>query len=133
MITGFDHIGIVTEDIEQAAKFYTEVLGLTAAEDVVELPGRAYVQFFSAGPDKTIELIQPLNPNSFSAKFLKERGEGIVHLCVEVDDINAEIKRLEARGVTIEQYPWISPHGYAAFVSSKAEGGTRIELRQKVK
>ena len=62
---------------------------------------------------------------------LTKRGEGLLHICLEVDDIHAEFERLKGLGVRFaEEAPWRSPHGWAAFIHPQYWRGVSIELRQ---
>jgi methylmalonyl-CoA/ethylmalonyl-CoA epimerase len=120
MIRKINHIAIAVPDIDAAARFYVDQLGL-------ELSGRETV----AG-DTRIELVQPDSPDSPIAKFIEQRGPGLQHLCFEVDDIEAEVERLKTAGVRlINDTPIPGAHGCrVAFVHPKATGGVLVELSQ---
>lgn len=127
-----DHIGIVVSDIDAARRQYL-ALGFEVVEEPVDLPDRGVrVQFLAAGPDR-IELIQPISDDCPLHAVIEKRGEGILHFCLEVDDIQEELDRLDGLGIRlVDRKAWMSPHGWAAFVHPKSMRGVSIELREKV-
>jgi len=127
-----DHIGIAVKDLEQAKKFYTEVLGMTAmGEEVVEQQ-KVKVCFIPCG-DSEVELLESTSPDGPIAKFIEKNGEGIQHLAIRVDDINAALEDLKAKGVRlIDQEPRYGAGGASiAFVHPKATGGILLELSER--
>lgn len=123
-----DHIGIVVRDIQQALGFYESALGL-ALDQVKEAPDqKVKVAFLPAG-ESNIELVQPLTDDTGTAKFLEKRGEGIHHICLEVDDIEAALAQLKAHGAPlIDETPRPGAHGRVAFIHPKGAHGVLIEL-----
>ena len=126
-----DHIGIAVEDIEKAVEAY-ERLGFTV-EYVDEVPGFGVRVAFLPMESGNVELVQPVKDDSAMAKYLEKKGEGIHHLCFEVYDIRAELKRLEAAGVQlVDRVPRTGAHGtLVAFLHPKSTGGVLIELAEK--
>lgn len=127
-----DHIGIAVKDLEQAKKFYTEVLGMTAmGEEVVEQQ-KVKVCFIPCG-DSEVELLESTSPDGPIAKFIEKNGEGIQHLAIRVDDIKATLEDLKAKGVRlIDQEPRYGAGGASiAFVHPKATGGILLELSER--
>ena len=126
-----DHIGIAVEDIEKAVEAY-ERLGFTV-ESVDEMPGFGVRVAFLPMESGNVELVQPVKDDSAMAKYLEKKGEGIHHLCFEVYDIRAELKRLEAAGVQlVDKVPRTGAHGtLVAFLHPKSTGGVLIELAEK--
>ena len=127
-----DHVGILVRSIKETLPLYTELLGLTA-DPPVELPKQQIrVAFLHAG-DGQLELLEPMTTDCPLAQVLAKRGEGLLHICLEVEDIDERLRKLEANGVRlVDQHAWLSPHGLTAFVHPKAFHGVSIELRQKV-
>lgn len=123
-----DHIGIVVHDIQEALKGYETALGLPLQE-VAEVPDqKVRVAFLPVG-ESNVELVQPLSDDTGIARFLAHRGEGIHHICLAVDDIEATLARLQAHGVQlIDLVPRQGAHGRVAFVHPKAMHGVLIEL-----
>lgn len=127
-----DHVGIAVKDLEQAKKFYTEVLGMTAmGEEVVEQQ-KVKVCFIPCG-DSEVELLESTSPDGPIAKFIEKNGEGIQHIAIRVDDINAALEDLKAKGVRlIDQEPRYGAGGASiAFIHPKATGGILLELSER--
>lgn len=125
-----DHIGIAVRSIE-AAKVY-EALGLSVDHvETVESQG-VKTAFLSVG-DSHLELLEPTGPDSPVAKFIEKRGEGIHHICLRVDDIDAHLARLESAGFRlINQSAVPGAHGCrVAFLHPSAGNGVLIELSEK--
>lgn len=123
-----DHIGIVVHDIQQALEAYQVALGLPLQE-IVDVPDQQVrVAFLPAG-ESNIELVQPTTEDSGVARFLEKHGEGIHHICLQVEDIEAALERLRDRGVPlIDRRPRAGAHGRIAFVHPKGMHGVLIEL-----
>jgi len=126
-----DHIGIAVEDIEKAAEAY-EKLGFTV-ESVDDVPGFGVKVAFLPMDSGNVELVQPVKDDSAMAKYLEKKGQGIHHLCFEVHDLQAELKRLETAGVQlVDKVPRTGAHGMlVAFLHPKSTGGVLIELAEK--
>jgi len=132
MIRRIDHVGVLVRSIAETLPLYTELLGLSA-EAPVELPEQQVrVAFLRVGDDQ-IELLEPMTPDCRLAKVLTKRGEGLLHICLEVEDIEGALGRLAAAGLPlVDRQAWRSPHGLAAFIHPRAFHGVSIELRQMV-
>jgi methylmalonyl-CoA epimerase len=123
-----DHIGIVVRDIEQALNVYQVGLGLPL-KDIMDIPDQEVKIAFLPLGESNIELVQPTASDSGTAKFLEKRGEGVHHLCIQVEDIEAALAQLESQGVPlIDQVPRKGAHGRVAFVHPKGAHGVLIEL-----
>jgi len=129
MLKKINHIAIAVNNIEEAAKFYQEVMGLTLTGVEVVTAQKTRVGFFKIG-ESNIELVQPAEPDSPLTKFLETKGQGIHHICFEVDDVEAEVKAFLEKGATmIDQKPRPGAHGTkVAFVHPKSSNGVLIEL-----
>jgi len=134
MITKIDHIGVVVSDIEEALKVYQQALGLSLAR-IQERPDQAVTIAFLPTGESEIELVQPVTSDSGVAKFLQKRGEGIHHLCLEVDDIEEALAKLREKGLQlIDEMPRTGPEGERfAFIHPKSTHGVLIELYEYAK
>lgn len=130
-ITGINHIAVVVADIQQALAFWREGLGLQVShiDDLPEEHSR--VAFLPLG-DSEIELVQPVGGESGLSRFLRKRGPGMHHLCLEVDDLQGTLAALRARGVElIHEAPLTGRDGTQyAFIHPRGAGGVLVELYQ---
>ena len=129
MLKKINHIAIAVNNIEEAAKFYQNVLGLNLSGIEMVATQKTRVGFFKIG-ESNIELVQPAEPDSPLVKFLETKGQGIHHICFEVDDVEAEVKAYIEKGTTlIDQKPRPGAHNTkVAFIHPKSSGGVLIEL-----
>jgi len=130
-MTKLDHIGIAVRSLD-AAKIY-EALGLKVEHTEVVASQGVKTAFLSVG-DSNLELLEPTGPESTIAKFIEKRGEGIHHICLRVDDIEAHLARLKAEGYRlINESPVPGAHGCrVAFLHPAAGNGVLIELSEKI-
>jgi len=129
-----DHIGIAVNNIKESLQLYKEILGLEPGE-IEEVPEQGVRLMMLPLKDIKIELLEPLSENSPIQKFLQKRGEGIHHLCFEVDNLEEKLKKLAARGIKlIDQHPR-QGHGESliAFIHPSSTHGVLIELTQSLK
>lgn len=132
MPSQINHIGIAVHSIEEAARFYTEHLGLKIGGTEEVASQKVVVAFLPIG-EVRLELVQPTSPDSPVAKFLEKNGPGFHHIAYQVDDVAAEVERLKAEGVQmVDQTPRPGAHNTKiAFVHPKASGGVLTELVQE--
>jgi methylmalonyl-CoA epimerase len=133
MFAGFDHVGVAVKNLDDAVKVYRDVLGFKL-EGVRVLPERKVrVAFLSTGGESRIELLEPLGGDSAVAKFLETRGEGIQHIAVRVDNIEAVLEELKSKGVSlVDEKPRIGAEGAKiAFVHPKSTKGVLLELCER--
>ena len=126
-----DHIGIAVKNLENSLAFYKNFLG---AKNIHfhEVPSeKVKVAMFHFGETK-LELLQPSNDESAIAKFIAKRGEGIHHICLEVDDLEKALEKLqEEEGLSLDKSPRIGAGNCkVAFLHPKKTGGVLIELSQ---
>lgn len=129
-----EHIGIAVKNLEQSNVLFKTLLG-KAHYKIEEVASESVkTSFFQTGESK-IELLEASNPNSAIAKFIDKRGEGIHHIAFEVDDIYAEMKRLEAEGFRLlnETPKRGADNKLVCFVHPKTAKGVLVELCQTIK
>ena len=132
MIKKVDHISIAVKNLEEGLKIYENLLGIKPSH-VEEVPDQGIKAAMIQVGDVEIEIIQPINPDSGVAKFLDKKGEGIHHICLEVDDVDRELESLAARGTElIDKKGRKGLAGKIGFLHPRSTNGVLIELAQKI-
>ena len=98
-----EHIGIAVKSLEASNLLFEKLFGLPPYKEEEVVSEGVKTSFFMNGPNK-IELLEATNPDSPIAKFIDKKGEGIHHIAFEVEDIWAEMKRLESEDIWIRRY-----------------------------
>jgi methylmalonyl-CoA/ethylmalonyl-CoA epimerase len=134
MVKRLDHVAIAVHNVEEAARFYRDMMGLNLEKVEVVQEQRTKVGFFPIG-ETNIELVEPASDDSPLVKFLETKGPGIHHLCFEVEDIEMELRSLIDKGAhLIDKDPRPGAHQTrVAFLHPKGTGGVLIELCEKPK
>jgi methylmalonyl-CoA/ethylmalonyl-CoA epimerase len=127
-----NHVAIVVEDIDTALSFWEEQLGLRL-DHIEDVPSQASKVAFLPVGEGEVELVEPTDPESGLAKYLEKRGEGMHHICLEVDDIEEMLAILKDKGVRlINETPVDLPGRRMAFIHPKAASGVLIELYEVI-
>jgi methylmalonyl-CoA/ethylmalonyl-CoA epimerase len=128
-LTHIEHIGIAVSDLASAIQFYENVLGLVcyAIEEVPDQKVRT--AFFRIGETK-IELLESTDPDGPLGKFLEKRGEGIHHIALAVEDVNAALHEIEGKGIQlIDKQPRKGAEGLSiGFLHPKSTFSVLTEL-----
>lgn len=128
-----EHLGIAVKDLNASNELFEKLLGVPHYKiEEVESEG-VKTSFFKSGPNK-IELLEATKPESAIAKFIEKKGEGIHHIAFAVEDLEAEMKRLEGEGFVI--LPGFPKNGAdnkrVAFLHPKGTNGVLVELCQEI-
>lgn len=126
-----DHLGIATNGLDEALKFWRDALGLELKDIESVEDQKVKVAMLPVGESR-IELLEATSEDSPIAKFLQKRGAGIHHIAVRVDDIRATLSRLKESGARlIDEEPRTGAGGcLVAFVHPSATNGVLLELVQ---
>ena len=118
-----DHIGIACKDLDVSKKFYTEVLGLTCTGEETVEEQKVKTVLIPCG-ETLLELLVATSPESPIAKYIEKNGQGIQHVAIRVDDIEAAIADVQAKGAAmIDKAPRGGAGGMdIAFVHPKSVG-----------
>ena len=126
-----DHVAIAVRKAEEVRKVFEEALGWPVVHEE-EVPSEGVRIVMLKGPSAHLELLEPFSENTPVGKFLQKRGEGLHHLCYEVEDIERTLEKLRDRGIQVlEPAPRRGASGAkVAFLHPKSTGGVLIELKE---
>ena len=116
-ILKIDHLGIAVPSLAEAIRSY-EALGFRV-DETHDVPTEKVRAAFLAVGESHLELLEPTGPASVIARFLEKRS-GLHHVCVLVDDIDAALAELKAKGVP-----------RVAFVHPRGAAGVLLELKEE--
>jgi len=129
-----EHIGIAVKDLKASEEIFSKLFNKKPYKrESVDSEG-VTTSFFKSGPNK-IELVEASRDNSPIAKYLEKNREGIHHIAFEVEDINAEMERLEAEGFILlnDHAKKGADNKLICFLHPKSTNGVLIELCQEIK
>jgi len=131
-ITRVDHVGIAVKNLDEMVKFYTETLGLKANGTETVEEQKVTVAFMPVG-DSELELLESTTDDGPIARFIEKNGEGVQHIALRVDDIDAALAELKEKGVRlIDETPRYGAGGARiAFLHPKSTHGVLVELCER--
>jgi len=133
-VRGIDHIGIAVKNSAATREIFENLFGLKfSGEEVVESQG-VKVMFCDLGGTK-LELVEPTREDAAIAKYIEKRGEGIHHICFDVEGIEGMIADIKSKGGEVtNDPPRAGAHGrVVTFVPPKSASGVLVELSEKKK
>lgn len=130
-ILKIEHLGLACRSSEEAARFYSDVLGLPIVSRETLADMKLRVVKVKAG-DTVLEFLEPLEGEPVVSKFLGQHGQGFHHLCFEVEDIRKATDELERKGyVTLWEEPKRGAGGkWVNFLRPRDTFGVLIEFNQ---
>ncbi|HJO38856.1 MAG: methylmalonyl-CoA epimerase [Vicinamibacterales bacterium] len=131
MKVSLDHVGIAVQDLEAALRFFRDALGLEVSAPESVATQRVRVTEAEAG-GPTLEFLEATDSTSPVGRFLDQRGPGLHHITLAVDDLTGTLEHLRAHGVTlIDEQPRLGVGGSRiAFVHPASAHGVLVELKQ---
>ena len=133
-IKRIEHIAIACKDMAVLKDVLGNKLGVPM-EYEEHLPQHATsLAMFPIG-ETYLELLQSSKPDAGTNKWIAERGEGLFHICLEVDDIDSAMIELRAKGIAFQTEKPMIGHGNCriVFMDPKTTGGIVIELAEQPK
>jgi methylmalonyl-CoA/ethylmalonyl-CoA epimerase len=124
-----DHIGVATQDLDEAIALYQETLGMPVAHrETVESQGVEAV-LLDVG-DGHVELLRPLGPDTPVGVYLEKKGPGLHHVAYAVEDIDGVLTKLKEAGIQmIDSEPRVGIRdSRVAFVHPRSTGGVLTEI-----
>lgn len=130
-ITALNHVAVVVEDMEKSLAFWRDGLGIELHE-LRDVPAEQSQVAFLPVAGAEVELVMPTTSDSGIARYLAKKGQGMHHLCLEVDDIDGMMAQLRAKNIRlINETSRIAADGKKyAFIHPESTGGVLVELYQ---
>lgn len=130
-IKAINHVAVVVEDMEKSLAFWRDALGINLHE-LRDVPAEKSQVAFLPLAGAEVELVMPTTDDSGIAKYLAKRGQGMHHLCLEVDDIESMMTQLKKKNIRlINEEPRTAADGKKyAFIHPESTGGVLVELYQ---
>ena len=124
-----EHIGIAVKDFANAVPLFEKLLNSQCYKTEMVESEQVNTAFFKTGNAK-IELIESITETGVINRFIDKKGEGIHHIAFEVEDIYAEMKRLQAEGfILLNETPRQgADNKLVCFLHPKNTNGVLIEL-----
>lgn len=129
-----EHIGIAVKNLKDSNQLFEQLFGQSSYKVERVDSENVSTSFFQVGESK-VELLEATGEDSAIAKFIEKKGEGIHHLAFEVDDIHAEMKRLEGEGFQLinKEPKRGADNKLVCFLHPKSSNGVLVELCQEIK
>ena len=123
-----NHVALVVNDMDETLDFYRKTFGVGSAERE-EVPDQGVRAAVVRIGGTLLELIEPTDPTSGVARYIERRGEGMHHICFEVDDLEDTLSRLDDADVQlVDKTPRKGLVGNIAFLHPRSTRGVLIEL-----
>lgn len=131
MIKKVEHIGVAVKSIDESIRIYRDILGIPLEKVYESEAIKTKIAFFPVD-GCTIELIEPMDPESPAAKFIRKRGEGVHHICLGVENIEAALRHYESQGIELlnKTARRTQDGRLIAFLNPKSTNGVLIELEE---
>jgi len=131
VVKKLDHVGIVVSSLNESIPIYEHILGVqpVSIKDVPTQGVRA--AFFEVANGVEVELIEPLDTENSVGRFLERHGQGIHHICFEVEQVDEELESMANKGINpIEPKGRVDITGKIGFLHPKSTRGVLIEFAQ---
>ncbi len=128
-VKGINHVAFAVKDLDEAIRSAVEILGgelmMRFEETNLKYKG-ASVQYGHS----VVSFLQGTDKNSFITRFVEERGEGVQHIGLEIDNIEEYVKELEAKGVRVDKGHLSDVNFQEALVGPRLGHGVVLQLMQ---
>ncbi len=124
-----EHVGIAVKELAVSIPVFEKILNTKCYKTESVDSEQVNTAFFSLGENK-IELLEAVSEESVINKFIAKKGEGLHHIAFEVEDIDAEMERLQNEGFTLlnEKPKEGADNKLVCFLHPKETNGVLIEL-----
>ena len=127
-----EHIGIAVKRFDTAIALFEKLLNTPCYKTEIVESEQVNTAFFKKGETK-VELLESTDPKGVIARYIDKKGEGIHHIAFEVEDITAEMARLQAEGFVLlnEKPKKGADNKWVCFLHPKDTNGVLVELCQE--
>lgn len=133
MFTRLHHVGLLVKDLNETKKLYCDQFGLKSGREFDLVSEDVRILNIPIG-DSMIEVNQVIDHDSGVGRYLEKRGDGLHHICLESDDLDADLKLLETMGFTLIKPVSVSDYGLrVGWIHPKQAQGVLIELWENPK
>lgn len=131
-IKRIEHVAIAVKNIAAMREIFEQKLGI-AMEYEEHLPQHATTLAMFPVGETYLELLQSDTPGTGTSNWIAERGEGLFHICLEVEDIDAAMTELRGKGMRFQSEQPLIGHGNCriVFLDPQCTGNLVIELAQQ--
>lgn len=124
-----NHVCIAVLNIEETLEFYENLFGVTKSGEIETIEDQGVKAALVRVGASQLEFIQPIDDENGVAKFINRKGEGVHHICFEVDNLESKLNDLDLAGVKlIDKEPRDGLSGTIGFIHPKSTRGVLIEL-----
>ncbi|HYD22653.1 MAG TPA: methylmalonyl-CoA epimerase [Flavipsychrobacter sp.] len=129
-----EHLGIAVKELAKSIPLFEQLLNTPCYKTEEVASEGVNTAFFKVG-DSKVELLEATKPDSPIAKFIEKKGEGIHHIAFDVENIEAEMKRLAALGFELlnETPKRGADNKLVCFLHPTTTNGVLIELCQEMR
>jgi methylmalonyl-CoA/ethylmalonyl-CoA epimerase len=126
------HVGIAVASLKEAVPVFEKLLGASPLQEETVEDQKARVVVFSLGESR-IELLEATSADSPVGRFIAQRGPGVHHLTLTVENLAESLRELERKGIRlVDRTPRAGAgHEQIAFLHPKSTAGVLIELVQE--
>ena len=121
-----DHIAIAVKSIEASRTWFEQMYGAQYLGQKLNTELEYIVAYFLMG-ESLITMLEGTTPESFVTQHIEKRGEGLQHMGIEVDDLDAFLANAEALGARISGQRTIAGVRKEALISPRSAFGLILQ------
>ena len=126
-----EHVAIAVKDMAKMQEIFENKLGINLEYEENFPQYNTKIAMYPIG-DTYLEVLESNDPKTETSRWIEEHGEGLFHICLEVEDIDSALSELREKGVKLlDEVPRVG-HGGAriAFLDPESTGNLLIELAE---